>query len=435
MPSGPASAGSPTALKGPGRIISSLAAFGALPSDPPEERIRKAALTLVVLLIIPLATIWVVTYAVLGLWAAASIPLTYQVLSLIGLLYFLRTKRYEVLRAAQLILMLLLPFALQLSLGGFRNSSAVAIWAFVSPLGALVFVGPRRAWPWFAGWAALLLASALLESTVSGRPPLPERLIVFFFFANITGLSLVTFLLLRYFVLARDRAAAALDEEHRLLQLERAKSERLLLNVLPDSIAARLKESEATIADAFDDVSVLFADIVGFTSFSHRTDPDHTVRMLNALFSEFDAMVEAHGLEKIKTIGDAYMVAGGLPEPRPDHAEAVAELALEMLEVAGGRSLMNGEPVQLRIGIDSGPVVAGVIGRRKFIYDLWGDTVNTASRMESHGIPGSIQVTERVRDLLCDRFEFRERGPIQVKGRGEMSTYFLTRRCERSLGN
>ncbi len=249
-----------------------------------------------------------------------------------------------------------------------------------------------------------------------------------FFFLNIAGVSVVTFLALRYFVRERERAMDALDREHRLLQVERAKSERLLLNVLPQSIAERLKEREEIIADAFPEVTVLFADIVGFTPQAERVSPNRTVEMLNDLFSEFDRLTEQRELEKIKTIGDAYMVAGGLPEPTSDHAETVADLALDMLEVARSRTLSDGEPVRLRIGIDSGPVVAGVIGRRKFIYDLWGDTVNTASRMESHGTPGCIQVTARTQALLGDRYTLSDQHHVQIKGKGEMTTYFLTGR-------
>ena len=221
----------------------------------------------------------------------------------------------------------------------------------------------------------------------------------------------------------------ALAQEHRLLEAERARSERLLRNMLPESIAQRLKQREGIIADASPQVTVLFADIADFTPHAERSPPEATVALLNELFSQFDTLTEAHGLEKIKTIGDAYMVAGGLPEPTPDHAVAVAELALEMLEVAARCRLPDGGPVRLRVGIDSGPVVAGVIGRRRFSYDLWGDTVNTASRMETTGVPGCIQVTERARRLLGERYVFRERGRIQVKGKGMMLTYFLTGRA------
>jgi class 3 adenylate cyclase len=218
----------------------------------------------------------------------------------------------------------------------------------------------------------------------------------------------------------------------RELDREREKSERLLLNVLPDSIAARLKQTEGVIADDFPEVTVLFADIVDFTSRSERITPEQVVEVLNDLFSGFDRLTRQRGLEKIKTIGDAYMVVGGLPEPRSDHAEAVADMALAILGEVAGRSDPGGQPLQVRIGIDTGPVVAGVIGTAKFSYDLWGDTVNTASRMESHGVPGCIQVTGRTYRRLCDRYRFERRGPIPVKGKGDIVTYFLVGRAEES---
>jgi class 3 adenylate cyclase len=211
----------------------------------------------------------------------------------------------------------------------------------------------------------------------------------------------------------------------RALAWEQERSERLLLNVLPASIAARLKAGEEVIADAFPEVTVLFADLVDFTRSSQRSSPAQVVATLNELFSEFDRLAQRHGLEKIKTIGDAYMVAGGLPDPRPGHAEAVAELALAMQQEIARRSDPSGRPLQVRIGIDTGPVEAGVIGTSKFSYDLWGDTVNTASRMESHGVPGCIQVTARTYQRLRDGYRFQRRGPIPVRGMGEMVTYFL----------
>ena len=224
------------------------------------------------------------------------------------------------------------------------------------------------------------------------------------------------------------KAKAALDREHRLLQLEREKSERLLLNVLPRTIADRLKESEDVIADAFPDASVLFADIVGFTPYADRTPPEDVVRLLNTLFSVFDDLADRYGLEKIKTLGDAYMVAGGIPEPRPDHAEAIAEMALAMKDEIEARA-REGLDLRVRIGIATGPVIAGVIGRRKFIYDLWGDTVNTASRMESHGVAGGIQVTATTYERLRDSFSLERRGEIEVKGKGRMATYLLVGRA------
>jgi class 3 adenylate cyclase len=214
----------------------------------------------------------------------------------------------------------------------------------------------------------------------------------------------------------------------RALALEQQRSERLLLNVLPAPIATRLKAGEAVIADAFPEVTVLFADLVDFTRRSRRIGPAQVVQALNELFSAFDRLAQHHGLEKIKTIGDAYMVAGGLPQPRPDHAEAIAEMALGIREEVARRTDPSGRPLQVRIGIDTGPVEAGVIGTVKFSYDLWGDTVNTASRMESHGVAGCIQVTARTYQRLRDGYRFQRRGPIPVRGMGEMVTYFLVGR-------
>jgi class 3 adenylate cyclase len=214
----------------------------------------------------------------------------------------------------------------------------------------------------------------------------------------------------------------------RALRLEQEKSERLLLNVLPAPIAARLKQTDAVIADGFPEVTVLFADIVDFTRRSERIAPEQVVQALNDLFSVFDQLAQQRGLEKIKTIGDAYMVAGGLPDPRPDHAQAVIEMALAMRDEVARRTDPGGQPLAVRIGIDTGPVVAGVIGTSKFSYDLWGDTVNTASRMESQGVAGCIQVTARTYQRLKDGYRFERRGPILVKGKGEIVTYFLVGR-------
>jgi class 3 adenylate cyclase len=228
------------------------------------------------------------------------------------------------------------------------------------------------------------------------------------------------------------RGRRALDAAHRLLLAEQERSEGLLLNVLPAPIADRLKRGEEPIADRFPEVTVLFADLVEFTASSDRSSPERVVQVLADLFTAFDRLATRHGLEKIKTVGDAYMVAGGLPVPQPDHAQAVAEMALAVREEAGRHRDPAGRPLQVRIGIDSGPVVAGVIGTAKFSYDLWGDTVNTASRMESTGVPGCIQVTDRAYRRLRDRYRFERRGPVQVKGKGELVTWFLVGRSDGS---
>lgn len=212
------------------------------------------------------------------------------------------------------------------------------------------------------------------------------------------------------------------------LQAEQAKSESLLLNILPKPIAERLKEDPTTIADRFTNVTVLFADIVGFTHLSSRISPEELVNLLNEIFSEFDRLADVHHLEKIKTIGDAYMVVGGLPEPNENCAEKIAEMALDMQESIAQFNDLHPEDINIRIGINTGTVIAGVIGQKKFIYDLWGDAVNVASRMESHGIPGAIQVTSETYELLRERYQFEERGSISIKGKGDMKTYWLTGR-------
>jgi adenylate cyclase len=209
------------------------------------------------------------------------------------------------------------------------------------------------------------------------------------------------------------------------LHLEREKSERLLLNILPKDIADRLKLEESNIADSFPCVTVMFGDIVNFTQVSSQVSARELVSLLNKIFSKFDLLAHQHNLEKIKTIGDAYMVVGGIPNQRLDHPEAIAEMALDMQKAIAEFNLENNRSFSMRIGIHTGPVVAGVIGTQKFIYDLWGDTVNIASRMESHGFPDCIQVTAATYERLQDNYVFEERGLVQVKGKGEMKTYFL----------
>jgi class 3 adenylate cyclase len=227
-----------------------------------------------------------------------------------------------------------------------------------------------------------------------------------------------------------DQLAIAISQAELYEQARTAQeqSERLLLNILPQAIAERLKQEQHTIADSFEEVTVMFADIVDFTELSARISPKELLKRLNEIFSTFDRLAQRHGLEKIKTIGDAYMVVGGLPTPRADHAEAIAEMALDMQHEISRFKRDEAEPFLIRIGINSGSVVAGVIGLNKFIYDLWGDTVNTASRMESQGIPGYIQVTATTYERLRGKFLFEERGVLHVKGKGDMNTYFLKRR-------
>jgi adenylate cyclase len=397
------------------RSLERLARLGAQVADSRDEALRKETLVLAASLITFLSTIWVVSYSILGLYVAAAIPFTYQVASIINLVFFAKTKRYRVFRACELGLSLLLPFVLQLSLGGFVPSSGIALWSFTAPLGALLFSGRREAIRWFGAFLVLMALAGGLDPVLSNKTAeIPGPMIIAFFVLNVLGVTGTCFFLLHYFVRERDIAAA-------MVAVERERSERLLLNVLPEPIAERLKSGETVIADGASEVGVLFGDIAGFTPLSETMAPEDVVSLLNEVFTVFDSLAAEYRLEKIKTIGDAYMAASGLLQPSPHHAEDLAEMALAMQREVQG---LGG--LQLRIGIDIGPVVAGVIGRSKFIYDLWGDTVNTASRMESHGIPGSIQVTERAYQRLAPRYQFEDRGDIDVKGKGRMRTYLLT---------
>ena len=401
-------------------LLDRLSALGARPDDSHDERLRYGTLILASVLIAVLSFVWVITYLVFGYPLSAAIPAVYQVGTVVGLAVLSRTRRFDVFRTTQLAMMMVLPGLLQASLGGFRASSGMILWAIFVPLAALALVGIRGSIPWLLAFFVELGVLGLLDPWLARDPAdLPPSLVVAFFVLNIMGVTVSAYAMLAYFVEQRERA-------HRALEAERERSERLLLNVLPEPIAERLKQESGVIAEHYDSVSVLFADLVGFTGRAAVMAPDDVVALLDRIFTAFDRLVDAEGLEKIKTIGDAYMVAGGLPDQRAGHLQAVARTALAMREEIAAMALQPGQEwLGVRIGIDSGPVVAGVIGRRKFIYDLWGDTVNTASRMESHGLPGEIQVTERVADVLGADFDLRPRGTIEVKGKGPMSTYLL----------
>ena len=394
------------------KLLERLASIGVLPGDSDEVRVQKVTLTLAAVIVTLLAVIWVGTYLALGLPVSAAIPFGYQVASVVSLIAFARTKDYRLFRFSQIVLMLLLPFLLQWGLGGYVASSAVSLWALVGVFGALFFYSPRQAVPWFVAFIVLTVLSGLADPFISANAAVtPPAIVVAFFVLNIVGVSLTAYLMLQYSVRERDVALA--------------QSEGLLLNVLPRSIAQRLKRNPGVIAERYDEVTVLFADVANFTPFAERNSPERVVGVLDEIFSAFDRLTQERGLEKIKTIGDAYMVVGGLPEPRPDHAEAVTELALAMQTELANLCEALGLGLAIRIGIDTGPVVAGVIGRHKFIYDLWGDTVNTASRMESHGVVGRIQVTDATYRRLCDKYRFEDRGEIEVKGKGHLRTYLL----------
>jgi len=400
------------------RGVGRLARLGVDPMDSEDERLRKATLTLAAILMATMAFVWVATYWSLGLWRSGAIPFAYQLATAGGLAVFAHTKRFSRFCTGQLAMMLALPFLLQASVGGFRPSSAVVLWAFTAPLGALLFQGVRRSTPWFFAFVVATVVSGVLDPHLHGEGRVPAAIVVTFFVLTLLGVSTTVYLLLRYFIGERERVLGA-------LRVEQDRSERLLLNVLPATIARRLKETPGVIADGFDAVTVLFADIVGFTAFAEARPPAEVVAVLNRLFSRFDELADRHGVEKIKTIGDAYMVVAGLPVPRADHQEALAEMALDICDEVVGFRHETGTQLAVRVGMSSGPVVAGVIGQRKFSYDVWGDTVNMASRMEAHGIADQIQVTPNVYTRLHDHYQFQQREAVEIKGKGPMTTYLL----------
>ena len=296
-------------------------------------------------------------------------------------------------------------------LGGFVPSDVIILFGILSVIGALIVLRLRDAVLWAIAFAVTVILGAVLPSVVEPLEVVEgtDGGIA----ATILGVTTFLFLGMAYFVRQRNRFQAQSDD--------------LLHNILPEEIARRLKADSGMIADDYEHASVLFADVVDFTPMSARLSPPELVGLLNSVFTTFDAFVEELGLEKIKTVGDAYMVASGVPRPRPDHAHAIADLALRIRDHTA-RHTFEGHTLSMRIGINSGPVVAGIVGTHKFAYDLWGDVVNTASRMEAGGIPGAIQMTPATHELIRDAFECEPRGVITVKGKGEMHTYLLVGR-------
>ena len=363
------------------------------------------------------ALAWSCLYIYNGARLAALIPGGYGFISLLSLLIYRWFKNFNLFRTVQLILILLLPCLLHLALGNFVSSSAVIIWAILCPLGALAFQSSKAAGYWLFVFIICMVLVFFLENKVPDKTPLPGELVSILFASNIAAVTVLVFYLLRYFVNQNELVKEQLKHEQE-------KSETLLLNILPISIAQRLKAGEKVIADEHDRAVILFADIVEFTTASQHIAPKTLVENLNKIFTHFDQLVEKYGLEKIKTIGDAYMVASGLNDI-DSGAKSMADLSLAMMRDIQNFSLDGKVKCDLRIGIHIGSVTAGVIGSKKFSYDVWGDAVNTASRMESSGEPGKIQVSEEFYNHIKDSYECFYRGRMEIKGKGPMDLYFL----------
>jgi len=385
--------------------------LGLAPGDDPDLRVRKrtSVATTVALIVAG------VFYAAVGIVADRPAVTVFATIQMVGqalnLGVFWRTKRIVPAMTVTVFLGLFTIFTGMLTLGGLTDSNGNAVWAIIAPIGAVLLVGARAGWPVFAGVALIVIVAALLDPVIPDSQVLP----------NSTGLVLTVINLLGPAAIALG--LVLLIDGERLAA--RQQSDALLLNVLPEKIADRLKGGERVIADHYNMATVLFADIVNFTPLSEVKSPQEVVSLLNRLFTKFDHLADRYGLEKIKTIGDAYMIVAGVPLPRDDHALVAMEMAVAMHAAVADEPLADGRKLEIRIGLASGPLVAGVIGEQKFSYDLWGDTVNTAARMESSGLPGCIQVTEETCRLLGDRYPFVRRDAVEVKGKGPMTTWTL----------
>ena len=393
------------------RALPAVARIGSDPNDDDDIRLQKSLLVICAVPFMLAGVFWGLLYVFSGEPLAGAIPLSYSFISLLSIIYFGWTRQYQFFRFSQLALILLLPFVLMVALGGFVNGSAVILWALISPLGALLFDEPRHAPGWFLAFAVLLALSGFLQPYVRLANHLSPVLVIFFFVVNLLGVGSLVFMMVFYFVGQKN--------------MFQQKSEALLLNILPKEIAAILKNESRTIADHYEEASVLFADMVGFTPLSAKLPPVEIVELLNEVFSFFDSLLDKYGVEKIRTIGDSYMVASGVPSGRSDHAQALTYMALDMRDYISSHTFRNDQRVSFRIGINSGSMIAGVIGRRKFVYDVWGDAVNIASRMESHGLGGAVQITQATYELIRDEFMCEPRGTVNVKGKGEMEVWLV----------
>jgi adenylate cyclase len=391
-------------------LLQRLISIGDEPTDDDDLRLRKrvAVVFACITVVAPLSVIGVARDRV-----AVGVPLglSLSVLGVVNLIVLARSRRFD--RFVIVLISAGIAFTVVANIlqGGVGSSSAAMMWAFLAPVFAILALGPQRATTWFVVFLLALLGVVVIDPVVSSAisaPPYAVRLFSYAF--NIGAPAAIIFLLLRYTDMRRRDAQARSDE--------------LLFNAIPTTIAARLKHGEQRIAEVYLETTVLFGDIAAFTPWAQRTDPARVVGLLDALFTRFDELAAECGVEKIKTMGDAYMAVSGAPDARPDHAEAALALARGMLAAAGEWRATNEVELELRIGLASGKVVAGVIGQKRILFDLWGETVNTASRMESSGLPGRIQVASATWELLRGEHAF-ERREVEVKGLGPMATYLL----------
>ncbi|MEO8149969.1 MAG: adenylate/guanylate cyclase domain-containing protein [Bacteroidia bacterium] len=396
-------------------FLSRISSIGSHPGDDDETRLQKSLLVLYSASIMIAGIAWGCMYIIFDEKLAGSIPLIYSASSLLILISFGFTRQFGIFRFSQLLLLLLLPFALMISLGGFVNGSAVILWGLMSPLGAMLFDKPGKAPRWFFSYILLVIVSGASYPWInfSNNLSIAQRQI--FFVINVIGPGSVIFLMVFYF------------QEKRIFFQKR--SEILLLNILPAETAQELKATGAAEAKSFDEVTVMFTDFKGFTTMSEKLSPQELVNEINYCYSAFDNIITKYGIEKIKTIGDSYMCAGGLPVANKTNAEDTIKAAIEIrdfMEHEKQKRQAEAKPFfEIRIGCNTGHVVAGIVGLKKFAYDIWGDTVNIASRMESSGKPGKVNISCSTYQLVKDKFKCEHRGKIEAKNKGMIDMYFV----------
>jgi adenylate cyclase len=393
-----------------------IMSLGSYPGESDAQRGRRRIVVGYIIFSIPPRLLFATIGLAEGRPAIAAVDYVAALLPAVALVVLaLRPHWYVGIVNVLLGLILIENIIPTILLGGLVESGLLMAFGILAVIGALIALSRRAAFWWFVAYVVVLIVTTAVAE--SAEPIYDVEWTSADIASALVGVTIFLFAAMAYFVGQRDRFQQESDD--------------LLHNILPAEIAARLKSDSTMIADDYDAVSVLFADVVDFTPMSADMSPTELVGLLNSVFSTFDGIVEELGLEKIKTVGDEYMVAAGVPLARPDHAHVMAELALRIRDHTDTHEF-EGRRIRLRIGINSGPVTAGIVGTHKYAYDLWGDVVNTASRMESEGIPDAIQITPATHELIRDAFVCEPRGEVAVKGKGTMMTYLLVSRAPAS---
>lgn len=412
-------------------FVSQLLNAGISSDDDDEVRLNKSLLMLATGLFTITAMLWPLIYSVLGKSFSTTLPLLFQLILTGNMLLYIKSRNFDFFRVTQLGIFLFLPFVTQWAMGNFISSSGIILWALIAPIGALLCIGANQSIGWFIAWAALTAISGAMDYYLADpifsakNDIVPIRTSLVFFAINFIAVAASIYLLLRYSILEKRKMQKRLEETCVQLLVQQDRAENLLLNILPAPIAHRLQNTNQTIADGFADVTVMFADIVNFTQLAASLSPNQVFTTLNQIFSAFDELAEKYGLEKIKTIGDAYMIAGGLDNNCPDYAHAIADMAIEMNATLNQNFGVNPLGLGIRIGIGTGPLIAGVVGKKKFIYDLWGDTVNIASRITAEGLSGMIQCDATTYRRIARAFAFEGPQSTPLKGKGIVDIYRL----------